>query len=52
MLIIQMQDFQIADPFDKDPPTPIPDINKLFSVKFSNSPSTEVVIAFLFQTGR
>lgn len=41
-----MQNFQITDPFDKDPPKPLPDINKFFTVKCSFPSIFAIFIAF------
>lgn len=46
VLILQMQNFQITEPFNKDPPKPLPDINKFFTVKFYSSYGFIVVIPF------
>lgn len=51
VLILQMQNFQITDPFDKDPPKPLPDITKFFSVNFRHPHVSSVVIAFVSRSG-
>lgn len=46
VLILQMQNFQITDPFDKDPPKPLPDINKFFTVTLISLLDSAMVISF------